>query len=253
MTLNLRLMANCNPGCQHGRLQPRYRRQPKPFVAGGQPKPQRRRQPNPCPHGRCNPGAGSYRNPSAHGARNPGPHDRCNSGAGGNRSPVAYGSRNSGAHGDTHPCPYSNPPIATESPAPRPLESAPTATRCAAEPDNLPTEETFDSGYAHVAGDESVYAAPPPVPLKCWVYWRGIPSFMWPGGYRPLDEWPLPFQTRWRAKPEGLPLGRMPLFGKVGPDRHGGRRSVRPARHVRGIWRRSASNRFIYPFRLPER
>ena len=53
-------------------------------------------------------------------------------------------------------------PMATESPAPTAsVESAPTATpEATAEPDNLPTEETFDSGYAHVAGDESVYAAP---------------------------------------------------------------------------------------------
>lgn len=53
-------------------------------------------------------------------------------------------------------------PMATESPAPTAsVESAPTATpEATAEPDNLPTEETFDSGYAHVGGDESVYAAP---------------------------------------------------------------------------------------------
>lgn len=52
--------------------------------------------------------------------------------------------------------------MATESPAPTAsVESAPTATpEATAEPDNLPTEETFDSGYAHVGGDESVYAAP---------------------------------------------------------------------------------------------
>ena len=53
-------------------------------------------------------------------------------------------------------------PMATESPAPTAsVESAPTATpEATAEADNLPTEETFDSGYAHVGGDESVYAAP---------------------------------------------------------------------------------------------
>lgn len=52
--------------------------------------------------------------------------------------------------------------MATESPAPTAsVESAPTATpEATAEADNLPTEETFDSGYAHVGGDESVYAAP---------------------------------------------------------------------------------------------
>lgn len=52
--------------------------------------------------------------------------------------------------------------MATESPDPTAsVESAPTATpEATAEPDNLPTEETFDSGYAHVGGDESVYAAP---------------------------------------------------------------------------------------------